>query len=173
MPNDVVALGKALHPTCLGGMSLYLLQSLWIRASAKWLNVNVNHYMWTSFYVQVCHQAETRPFSTWETQPHQCSCGWKESIVGKLSQKSWGVTRWIWPTVALDCLDADFPSKLEKTVVLPPGPHCIGVPTEKKPSFLSCNPRLFVWVLGTQKNTRVIPSMYSQLQCLSQQLEDE
>ena len=24
-PNDVVFLGKALHPTCLGGMSLYLL----------------------------------------------------------------------------------------------------------------------------------------------------
>ena len=23
--NDVVSLGKALHPTCLGGMSLYLL----------------------------------------------------------------------------------------------------------------------------------------------------
>ena len=25
VPNDVESLGKALHPTCLGGMSLYLL----------------------------------------------------------------------------------------------------------------------------------------------------
>ena len=32
--NEIVSLGNALHPTCLGGMSLYF-QSLWIRASAK------------------------------------------------------------------------------------------------------------------------------------------
>ena len=25
VPDDVVSLGEALHPTCLGGMSLYLL----------------------------------------------------------------------------------------------------------------------------------------------------
>ena len=25
MPNDIVPFGKALHPTCLGGMSVYLL----------------------------------------------------------------------------------------------------------------------------------------------------
>ena len=25
VPNNVVSLGKALHPTCFGGMSLYLL----------------------------------------------------------------------------------------------------------------------------------------------------
>ena len=32
--NDVVSLGKELHPTFLEGMSLYF-KSLWIRASAK------------------------------------------------------------------------------------------------------------------------------------------
>ena len=35
-----VSLGKALHLTCFGRMSLYF-KSLWIRASAKLLNVNV------------------------------------------------------------------------------------------------------------------------------------
>ena len=41
--NDVVSLGKALHPTYLGGGECPCIycKSLWIRASAKWLNVNV------------------------------------------------------------------------------------------------------------------------------------
>ena len=39
-PNDVVSLGKALHPTCLRGeCPCTNYKSLWIRASAKWLNV--------------------------------------------------------------------------------------------------------------------------------------
>ena len=35
IPNDVVFLGKALHPTCLGGSLCTYCKSLWIRASAK------------------------------------------------------------------------------------------------------------------------------------------
>ena len=29
-PNNVVSLGKALHPACLGGMSLYLRHLAWL-----------------------------------------------------------------------------------------------------------------------------------------------
>ena len=39
--NDVVPLGKALHPTCLWECTCTYWKSLWIRVSAKWLNVNV------------------------------------------------------------------------------------------------------------------------------------
>ena len=35
VPNDVVSLGKALHPTYLGGNSPVLTDLLWIRGSAK------------------------------------------------------------------------------------------------------------------------------------------
>ena len=35
----VVSLDKALHPTCLGECPCTYWKSLWIRASAKWLNV--------------------------------------------------------------------------------------------------------------------------------------
>ena len=38
--NYVVSLGKALHPTCLGECPCTYSKSFWIRASAKWLNVN-------------------------------------------------------------------------------------------------------------------------------------
>ena len=39
--DDIVSLGKALYPTCLWGNV-----PLWIRASAKWLNVNVVWAIW-------------------------------------------------------------------------------------------------------------------------------
>ena len=41
VPNYVVSLGKALHLTLLASGGMSYCKSLWIRASATWLNVNV------------------------------------------------------------------------------------------------------------------------------------
>ena len=49
VPNDVVSLGKALHPTCLGGN----VPVLWIRASAK-CQCNTRTHFWKVLYLPDC-----------------------------------------------------------------------------------------------------------------------
>ena len=50
---------QALHPTCLGGMSLY-----WIRVSAKWLNVNEFH--WFSLGQCLVWDVSAVPVTAWK-----------------------------------------------------------------------------------------------------------
>ena len=74
VPNYVVSLDKALHPTCLGECPCTCCKCLWIGASAKWLNVNYvssrSKCVWPRLYKTINIEQLWNPKTSKQWQEH-------------------------------------------------------------------------------------------------------